>query len=174
MAKASSRATASSEPDVGSEIRRPRRSRVGRLRLFFVGLVVGAVIGAGAYAVFVPSAVVSGAWCSVNGQVTLTGAGATFPFPLIDKWRSEYNKKCPNVQVNYQSIGSGGGIAQITANTVDFGASDAPLNAAQRAAAPGLVHIPETIGAVTLAYRIKAPSGTFLSGGLNLRRDVIS
>ena len=73
------------------------------------------------------------------------------------------------MQVNYQSIGSGGGIAQITADTVDFGASDAPLDAAQRSAAPGLVHIPETIGAVVLAYRIPD-----VPGGLNLTGPVIA
>src|SRR6185503_10692209 len=57
----------------------------------------------------------------------LNGAGATFPTPLYSKWTSEYNKLHPGVQINYQSIGSGGGIAQITAKTVDFGASDAPM-----------------------------------------------
>ncbi|HEV8595925.1 MAG TPA: phosphate ABC transporter substrate-binding protein PstS [Thermoplasmata archaeon] len=152
----------------GSGIRRPRRSGMGKLSLFGIGLAVGALLGAGVYAAVVPRTT-SSAWCSVNRSVTLTGAGATFPFPLIDKWRVEYNRKCPNVQINYQSIGSGGGIAQITANTVDFGASDAPLNAAQRAAAPGLAHIPETIGAVVLAYRI--PN---VPGGLNLTGPVIA
>src|SRR6478609_8455276 len=60
-------------------------------------------------------------------SVSLTGAGATFPYPLYSKWISEYNKLNPNVKINYQSIGSGGGIRQITANTVDFGATDAPM-----------------------------------------------
>src|SRR4030067_2610810 len=60
--------------------------------------------------------------------VTLNGAGATFPYPLISKWSSEYNKIKPNIQINYQSVGSGAGIKQITARTVDFGATDAPLN----------------------------------------------
>jgi len=63
----------------------------------------------------------------VIGTVTLNGAGATFPYPLISKWSSEYNKINPNIQINYQSVGSGAGIKQITERTVDFGASDAPL-----------------------------------------------
>jgi phosphate transport system substrate-binding protein len=88
-------------------------------------------------------------------SVAIDGAGATFPFPLIDTWRVEYKKVDPSVSLNYQSIGSGGGIAQFTAKTVDFGASDAPLNKAQRDALPGAsVHIPETIGSVVAAYNI--------------------
>jgi phosphate transport system substrate-binding protein len=87
-------------------------------------------------------------------QVTLNGAGATFPFPLIDTWRVAYQKVHPNVNINYQSIGSGGGVKQFTAKTVDFGASDAPLNAQERQAAPGTVQIPETIGSVAVVYHI--------------------
>jgi phosphate transport system substrate-binding protein len=89
-----------------------------------------------------------------QGQVTLNGAGATFPFPLIDTWRVAYQKVHPNVNINYQSIGSGGGVKQFTAKTVDFGASDAPLNAQERQAAPGAVQIPETIGSVAVAYNV--------------------
>ena len=63
-----------------------------------------------------------------QGQITINGAGATFPFPLIDTWRVEYQSVNPNVNINYQSIGSGGGIRQFTERTVDFGASDAPLS----------------------------------------------
>src|SRR3990170_900270 len=70
-------------------------------------------------------------------SVTLNGAGATFPYPLISKWSSEYNKIKQNVQINYQSVGSGAGIKQITARTVDFGASDAPLTDQEYADAPG-------------------------------------
>ncbi len=91
----------------------------------------------------------------LGGQsVTLNGAGATFPYPLISAWAYQYTQVYPNVLINYQSIGSGGGIAQITAKTVDFGASDAPLTDAQNAAAPGLLHIPETIGSVVPAYNL--------------------
>lgn len=90
-----------------------------------------------------------------QGQITLNGAGATFPFPLIDTWRVEYQNVNPNVNINYQSIGSGGGVKQLTERTVDFGASDAPLtaNETQALQAPA-VHIPETIGAVVAAYNI--------------------
>jgi phosphate transport system permease protein/phosphate transport system substrate-binding protein len=88
------------------------------------------------------------------GQTSINGAGATFPFPLIDTWRVEYQKVKPDVNINYQSIGSGGGVKQFTAKTVDFGASDAPLTAAERAKATDAVHIPETIGSVVAAYNI--------------------
>ena len=63
----------------------------------------------------------------VVGQTTLNGAGATFPYPMYSKWFSEYHKVHSDVQINYQSIGSGGGIRQVTAGTVDFGASDMPM-----------------------------------------------
>jgi phosphate transport system substrate-binding protein len=90
-----------------------------------------------------------------QGQITINGAGATFPFPLIDTWRVEYPNVNPNVNINYQSIGSGGGIRQFTERTVDFGATDAPLseNNTQSLPAPA-VHIPETIGSVVAAYNI--------------------
>ncbi len=89
-----------------------------------------------------------------QSQVTLNGAGATFPFPLIDTWRVVYQKVHPNVNINYQSIGSGGGVKQFTAKTVDFGASDAPLTPEERQAALGAVQIPEAIGSVAVAYNI--------------------
>jgi phosphate ABC transporter phosphate-binding protein len=89
-----------------------------------------------------------------QGQVTLNGAGATFPFPLIDTWRVEYKNVNPNVNLNYQSIGSGGGVKQFIEKTVEFGATDAPLTASEMQAAPGAVHIPETIGSVVASYNI--------------------
>src|SRR5918999_506562 len=90
-----------------------------------------------------------------QGQITINGAGATFPFPLVDTWRVEYQNVNPNVNINYQSIGSGGGIRQFTERTVDFGASDAPLSESDTQALPGpAVHIPETIGSVVAAYNI--------------------
>jgi phosphate transport system substrate-binding protein len=89
-----------------------------------------------------------------QGSVTIDGAGATFPFPLIDTWRVEYPTVRPDVSINYQSIGSGGGVKQFTEKTVDFGATDAPLTANETQAAPGAVHIPETIGSVVAAYNI--------------------
>jgi len=87
-------------------------------------------------------------------QLTINGAGSTFVFPLMDTWRIAYQKVQPNVNINYQSIGSGGGVKQFTAKTVDFGASDAPLNAEERQAALGAVQIPETIGSVAVAYNV--------------------
>src|SRR5215831_15119532 len=89
-----------------------------------------------------------------QSQVTINGAGSTFVFPLLNTWRVAYQEVHPNVNINYQSIGSGGGVKQFTAKTVDFGASDAPLNAKERQAAPGAIQIPETIGSVALAYNI--------------------
>ncbi|MGH9924449.1 MAG: phosphate ABC transporter substrate-binding protein PstS, partial [Nitrososphaeraceae archaeon] len=89
-----------------------------------------------------------------QGQVTLNGAGATFPFPLIDTWRVEYQTVDPAVNINYQSIGSGGGVKQFTEKTVDFGATDAPLTPEEVMNAPGAVHIPETIGSVVAAYNL--------------------
>src|SRR5919106_2029532 len=87
-------------------------------------------------------------------QVTLNGAGATFPFPLIDTWRVEYQTVKPEVSINYQSIGSGGGVKQFIEKTVDFGATDAPLTASELQRASGAVHIPETIGSVVAAYNL--------------------
>lgn len=92
---------------------------------------------------------------SVNAQqVTINGAGATFPFPLIDTWRVEYQNVNPDVSLNYASIGSGGGIKQFLEKTVDFGATDAPLTATEFQQAGNPVHIPETIGSVVLAYNL--------------------
>jgi phosphate transport system substrate-binding protein len=92
---------------------------------------------------------------SQAGPISLNGAGATFPYPLYSKWIAEYNKQFPNIQINYQSIGSGGGIRQIIAGTVDFGATDAPMKADEAKQAPGkLLHIPTTIGAVVLCYNL--------------------
>ena len=98
----------------------------------------------------------------------INGAGATFPFPLIDLWRVEYNNDFDNVNLNYQSIGSGGGIKQHIEKTVNFAASDAPLTVKERGLAPGTIHIPETVGGVTVAYNIPEipKSGLKLTGKL--------
>jgi phosphate transport system substrate-binding protein len=89
------------------------------------------------------------------GPVSLNGAGATFPYPLYSKWMSEYNHLHPDVLINYQSIGSGGGIRQIIAKTVDFGASDAPMTPEEESKAPSkLDHVPMTLGAVAIAYNL--------------------
>src|SRR5436305_3600296 len=87
-------------------------------------------------------------------KMLITGAGATFPYPLYSKWFSDYNKLHPEVRINYQSIGSGGGIKQVTEKTVDFGASDAPMSNEEMAKAPGIQHIPTVMGAVVLVYNV--------------------
>jgi phosphate transport system substrate-binding protein len=87
-------------------------------------------------------------------KLLINGAGATFPFPIYSKWFSEYNKMHPNVQINYQSIGSGGGIKQITERTVDFGATDAPMSNEEMAKAPGVQHVPTVMGAVVIIYNV--------------------
>jgi len=100
-----------------------------------------------------------------TASVSITGAGATFPQPLIQKWTVTYNQLYPQVQISYNGIGSGGGIQQITAKVVDFGCSDAPLSNAQFAAAPGLVLFPETLGGVAITYNLATygiPSSTVL------------
>jgi phosphate transport system substrate-binding protein len=101
---------------------------------------------------------------SAVAQTTLNGAGATFPYPMYSKWFSEYNKLHSDVQVNYQSIGSGGGIRQVIAGTVDFGASDGPMSdqqlaEAQKARGTKILHIPTVMGAVVPAYNIPGVSG---------------
>jgi len=89
------------------------------------------------------------------GQTTLNGAGATFPNPMYQKWFSEYHKSHPDIQFNYQSIGSGGGIRQVLAQTVDFGASDGPMTDEQLAEAKTkILHIPTVLGAVVPAYNV--------------------
>src|ERR1700694_91270 len=87
-------------------------------------------------------------------SLLINGAGATFPFPLYSKWFSEYNKLHPELKFNYQSIGSGGGIKQITEGTVDFGASDAPMTDEELSKAPGTLHIPTVLGAVVIVYNL--------------------
>src|SRR5262252_1658406 len=89
------------------------------------------------------------------GQTKLNGAGATFPNPIYQKWFSEYNKLHPDVEINYQSIGSGGGIRQLLAGTVDFGASDGPMSDEQLSQAKvKILHIPTVMGAVVPAYNV--------------------
>jgi phosphate transport system substrate-binding protein len=107
---------------------------------------------------------------TATGAVTLNGAGATFPYPLYSKWMSEYNKANPTIRINYQSIGSGGGIRQISAKTVDFGATDAPMSTDEEQKAPAkLHHIPTTLGAVVLTYNLPE-----LSAPLKLSADAVA
>jgi phosphate ABC transporter phosphate-binding protein len=100
----------------------------------------------------------------------LNGAGATFPQPFLNATITKYISQIrTNLQINYQGVGSGAGISSLTTKTVDFAASDAPLTDSQRAAAPNVLHIPETIGAVTLAYNLPG-----ISSGLKLSGQVIA
>lgn len=88
-------------------------------------------------------------------QTTLNGAGATFPYPMYSKWFSEYHKAHPDIEINYQSIGSGGGIRQVLAGTVDFGASDGPMSDEQLSQAKTkILHVPTVLGADVPAYNI--------------------
>ena len=92
---------------------------------------------------------------AVSAQMTINGAGATFPYPIYSKWFDEYAKVDPSVRFNYQSIGSGGGQKQILTQTVDFGASDGPMSDDNLAKAPGkLLHIPTVAGADVVAYNL--------------------
>src|SRR5437868_499826 len=92
-------------------------------------------------------------------KVQINGAGATFPYPIYSKWFNEYNKMHPNVQINYQSIGSGGGIRQLTAQTVFFGATDGPMTQDQIfAAGSAIIHLPTVLGGVVPVYEIPGVS----------------
>ena len=93
-------------------------------------------------------------------QTTLNGAGATFPYPMYSKWFSKYHDAHPDIQFNYQSIGSGGGIRQVLAGTVDFGASDGPMSDEQLAQSKTkILHVPTVLGAVVPAYNVTGVSG---------------
>ena len=105
-----------------------------------------------------------------NLQYDLISAGATFPYPLIDLWRVEYNKIHDNVNLNYQSIGSGGGIKQHIEGTVNFAASDKPMSEAEMGLAAGTLHIPESMGGVVMVYNIPE----IPDSGLNLSADVLA
>src|SRR5678815_6001080 len=98
----------------------------------------------------------SGGSGTTGSTINLQGAGATFPNPLYQKWLSEYGKLHSNVRIDYQSIGSGGGIKQIKEQTVVFGASDAPMSDADLKSAPGeIVHVPTVLGAVVITYNLE-------------------
>jgi phosphate transport system substrate-binding protein len=98
--------------------------------------------------IFLPS------FAHAQSQIKIDGAGASFPFPLIDLWRVKYTEKNPSISVNYQSIGSGGGVKQHIEKTVNFAASDAPLTSKEVGQATDSLHIPEAIGGVTVTYNI--------------------
>jgi phosphate transport system substrate-binding protein len=104
------------------------------------------------------------------GTILLNAAGATFPYPIYSKWFDVYHQKDPNVQINYQSIGSGGGIRQLLAGTVDFGASDGPMTDDQlKEAKFKILHFPTVLGAVIPIYNISG-----VSGELNFTQKALS
>src|SRR6516225_1346968 len=108
------------------------------------------------------------------GDTLINGAGATFPYPMYSKWFSEYKKKDPMVQINYQSRGSGAGIQQVTAGTVDFGAADVPMTDMQIAdftkqRGSEILHFPTVLGAVVPTYDIKGVTAT-----LNFTGDALA
>ena len=106
------------------------------------------------------------------GAQTLTGAGATFPNPIYTKWFDAYSKQT-GVQINYQSIGSGGGIRQFTEGTVDFGATDGPMNESQIAAVNGnVLHVPTVLGAVVVTYNLPSLGDTKLKFDGNVLVDI--
>src|SRR5690242_21044929 len=95
--------------------------------------------------------------CSLSAQtVQINGAGATFPYPIYSKWFAEYNKLHPDIQINYQSIGSGGGIKQLLSKTVSFGATDGPMTDEQLMSSTGgkILHFPTVLGAVVPVYNL--------------------
>lgn len=91
---------------------------------------------------------------SSSNQIALLGAGSTFVYPVMSRWEQGFSQSHPNVQINYQSIGSGGGIQQVKSGTVDFGASDFPLKDAQLAAMAPMIQFPESAGPVCITYNL--------------------
>src|SRR3954467_4506932 len=108
------------------------------------------------YATVLAAIVGTAATIALSAQTQqINGAGATFPNPIYSKWFSEYNKLHPNVQINYQPLGSGAGIRQLTSRTVFFGATDGPMTQDQLLAAPGkILHLPTVLGAVVPVYNL--------------------
>ncbi len=142
------------------------KTRKKKMKTTYAIAIVAIVIIVGAVAAYIYVSTPA----SNSQAVTLNGAGATFPQPFLNATITKYTRDIkPNVQINYQGVGSGQGISSLTAKTVDFAASDAPLTASQRTAAPNTLHIPETIGAVTIAYNLPG-----VQSGLHLTGQVIA
>jgi len=128
-----------------------------------VAMVIAAACGGGAP----QQSAQSGEAPSTGGKVQINGAGATFPNPIYSKWFAEYTKQHPDVQINYQPIGSGGGIRQLTAQTVFFGASDTPMTDDQLKSAPApVLHFPTVLGAVVPIYNLAGVSDLKFTGPL--------
>ena len=159
---------------------KPKRN-LGRIAIVVVVVIVAIIAGAFGYQSMNnsgPSMQSTSQSMSATGSMTesqpvsVLGAGATFPAPLIQRWTVEYHNLYSSVTINYNPIGSGGGIQQITAKTVDFGASDAPLSDKQMANASGLVLMPETLGGVAVTYNLQS-SGITNSTTINFTGDVL-
>jgi phosphate transport system substrate-binding protein len=126
-----------------------------------ISILIG-ILGVGLLAVMIGVA--------TEAATLINGAGATFPFPLYSKWFSEFHKVHSEVQINYQSIGSGGGIRQFTAHTIDFGATDIPMTEDQLTKSSNtIIHIPTVVGAVVLTYHLPG-----VGSGLKLSPEVIA
>lgn len=118
---------------------------------------------------FVVVTLLLGSTDSALATTQINGAGATFPFPFIQKTEQGFNSTYPGYQVNYQAVGSGAGINNLINKAVDFAGSDAPLTDTQRASAPNSLHIPETIGSIAMAYNL--PS---IGMGVNLTGPIVA
>ena len=119
--------------------------------------------------VLIMPATMSHASAQTSQSYTITGGGSTFIFPLMDTWRVQYDNLHSNIQLNYQSIGSGAGIKLLDQKAVDFAASDAPLQPSEQAAAPGVLTIPDSIGGITISYNLPG-----IDKGLKLTGPVIA
>jgi phosphate transport system substrate-binding protein len=107
--------------------------------------------------------------CKSSSNIQISGAGSTFVYPLMTRWIQDFSQSHPSVQINYQSIGSGGGIQQVKSNTVDFGASDAPLADNQLPSMAPVIQIPETAGPVCITYNLGGLSASPTLTGIAVR-----
>jgi phosphate transport system substrate-binding protein len=139
-----------------------RRGGISRTVFVISLVIVAAASGLGGY--FIPGLFHSS---SSANTITLNGAGSTFVYPLLGAIDTNYTRINPSVKINYQPVGSGTGISDLSSKTVDFGASDAPLNSQQIVGAPNTVTIPDTVGAVVVAYNLPT-----ISNGVRLNANV--
>ncbi|HZD13161.1 MAG TPA: phosphate ABC transporter substrate-binding protein PstS, partial [Candidatus Binatus sp.] len=137
------------------------------LRLVLIGLGAIMLVVAGIYGSYVLASPQDQA--ANLPSVTINGAGATLAYPLLSLISGKYTQNHPNIQINYQPIGSVGGIKQFTVKTIDFGATYPPMTAKQRVAAPGALHIPEAISALASAYNLPT-----VHQRINLNGDVLA
>ncbi len=139
-----------------------RRTKMNRRNIIILAVIVIAIIAAAAV-----SYIVLSQQSNSPANVSLNGAGATFPYPLINAMITDYTRTHSTILVDYQSVGSGAGINQLIAKTVIYAGSDAPLSANETNYLPTALHIPETIGAVTIAYNLPSvPTGLHLTGDI--------